>query len=209
LGGIAGIGYVLVGVIAALLPGAPPQPDGKATTYQNYLIAHQSLVAQAWLYSLAAALALMFAVAVRRVLRKSGDGEYLSELFLVGGAATAGLLVVAMAMQAVVTQRAEGLAAEVAYTVGVHFVGVLIGLWGFIVAATAFAYAFCVFAYGALPRWTAYLAVLAFAVNLIATAGVFFRTGPFCLEGGFSAWAPAISGLLWYLGTSIAMLRTR
>ncbi len=209
MGGVAGIAYVLVAIIAALLPGAPPQPDGKATTYQNYLIEHQSLVAQAWLYSLAAALALMFAVAVRRVLRKSGDGEYLSELFLVGSAATAGLLVVAMAMQAVVTQRAEGLAAEVTYTVGVHFVGVLIGLWGFIVAATAFAYAFCVFAYGALPRWTAYLAVLAFAVNLIATAGVFFRTGPFCLEGGFSAWAPAISGLLWYLGTSIAMLRTR
>jgi hypothetical protein len=112
-----------------------------------------------------------------------------------------------MAMQAVVTQRAEGLAAEVVFTVGVHFVGVLIGLWGFIVAATAFAYAFCVFASGVLPRWTAYLTVLALAVNLIATAGVFFRTGPFCLEGGFSAWAPAISGLLWYLGTSIAMLR--
>jgi hypothetical protein len=211
LGGFAGIGYVLVAVIAALIPGAPPQPDGKATTYQNYLIEHQSLVAQAWLYSLAAALALMFAVAVRRVLRKSGpesdQAEYLSELFLVGSAATAGLLVVAMAMQAVVTQRAEGLAAEVVFTVGVHFVGVLIGLWGFIVAATAFAYAFCVFASGVLPRWTAYLTVLALAVNLIATAGVFFRTGPFCLEGGFSAWAPAISGLLWYLGTSIAMLR--
>jgi hypothetical protein len=209
LGGIAGIAYVLVAIIAALLPGAPPQPDGKAISYQNYLIEHQSLVTQAWLYSLAAALALMFAVSVRRILRTSGDGEYLSELFLVGSAATAGLLVVAMAMQAVVTQRAEGLAAEVAYTVGVHFVGVLIGLWGFIVAATAFAYAFCVFAYGPLPRWTAYLAVLAFAVNLIATAGVFFRTGPFCLEGGFSAWAPAVSILLWYLGTSIAMLRTR
>ncbi len=70
----------------------------------------------------------MFAVSVRRVLRKSGDGEYLSELFLVGNTATAGLLVVAMAMQAVVTQRAEGLAAEVVSTVGVHFVGVLIGV---------------------------------------------------------------------------------
>jgi len=209
LGGIAGTGFVLVWIIAALLPGAGPRADGKATTYHNYLIAHQHfLVAQAWLYALAAALVLIFAVSVRWVLRKSGDGSYFSELFLAGSAAVAGLLVVAMAMQAAVAQRAEGLTAEVAYTVGVHFVGVLLGLLGFILAATAFAYAFCVFAYGALPRWTAYLAVLSFVVDLIATAGVFFRAGPFCLEGGFSAWAPALSLVLWYLGTSIAMLRT-
>jgi hypothetical protein len=210
LGGFAGIGYVLVWIVAALLPGAPPQPDGKATTYQNYLIEHQqSLVAQAWLYALAAALLLLFAVSVRRVLHKSGDGGHLSELFLAGSAVVAGLLVVAMAMQAAITQRAEGLTAEVTYTIGVHFVGVLLGLLGFILAATAFAYAFCVFAYGALPRWTAYLAILSFVVDLIATAGVFFRAGPFCLEGGFSAWAPAFSLVLWYLGASIAMLRTR
>jgi hypothetical protein len=61
---------------------------------------------------------LIFAVAVRRVLRKSGDGGYLSELFLVGSAAVAGLWVVAMAMQAAVTQRAEGLAVEVVFAVG-------------------------------------------------------------------------------------------
>jgi hypothetical protein len=129
-------------------------------------------------------------------------------LFLVGTAAIAGLLVVAMAMQLAVAERAEGLAAEVVFTVGVHFVGVLIGLWGFIMGATAFAYAFCVFAHGVLPRWTAYLAVLALAVNVISTAGVFFRAGPMCLEGGFSAWAPAATTTLWHLGTSIAMLRT-
>lgn len=64
------------------------------------------------------------------------------------------------------------------------------------------------FAYGVLPRWTAYLAVLTLAVSLIATAGVFFRAGPLCLEGGFSAWAPAVTMVLWYLGTSIALLRT-
>jgi hypothetical protein len=208
LGGVAGICYVLVAIVAAALPGAPPQADGKATTYQHYFVEHQgTLVAQAWLYALAAPLILMFAVAVRRTLSSSGAG-YLSELFLAGSAAIAGLLVVAMAMQIVVMQRAEGLAAEVAFALGAHFSGVLIGLLGFIMAATAFAYAFCVFADGVLPRWTAYLAVLALVVNLIATAGVFFRTGPFCLEGGFSAWAPAATDVLWYLGTSIALLQT-
>jgi Domain of unknown function (DUF4386) len=186
------------------------EANGEATAYQNFIIEkHDLLVAQAWMYALAAPLMLIFAVAVRRVLRKLDDGGYLSELFLVGTAAIAGLLVVAMAMQLAVAERAEGSAAEVVFTVGVHFVGVLIGLCGFIMGATAFAYAFCVFAYGVLPRWTAYLAVLALAVNVLSTAGVFFRTGPFCLEGGFSAWAPAVSTVLWYLGASIAILRMR
>jgi hypothetical protein len=209
LGGVAGIAYVVLVIGAAAVLGAPPEADGKATTYQNYFIEkHDLLVVQGWLYAVSAPLVLMFAVAVRRILRKSRGGAYPSELFLAGNTALATLLVVAMVMQIVVAQRAEGLAAEVIFTVGVHFVGVLVGLWGFIMAATAFAYAFCVLADGVLPRWTAYLAVLALVVNLIATAGVFFRSGPFCLEGGFSAWAPALSIVLWYLGTSIAILRT-
>jgi hypothetical protein len=210
LGGVAGISYVFLAVCAAALPGAPPPADGKATTYQNYFIDHhQALVTQGWMYGLAASLMLIFAVSVRRVLRKSEDGGYFSELFLVGIAAVAGLLLVGMAMQIAVAQRAGELPAEVAFTVGVHFVGVLFGLEGFPIAAAAFAYAYCVFAYHVLPRWTAYFAVLAFTASLVATAGVFFRTGPFCLEGGFAAWAPAVSLALWYLATSVALLRTR
>ncbi|HEV7580454.1 MAG TPA: hypothetical protein VGO77_08615 [Mycobacterium sp.] len=146
----------------------------------SYFVEHQgALVAQAWLYPLAAPLMLVFAVSVRRILRKV-DG-FFSDISVLGTTAIVGLQVVTYAMQIVLS--------------------------GFIIAATAFAYAFCVFASGVLPRWTGYLAVLAVAVSLTATAGVYFRTGPFCLEGGFSAWAPALTTVLWYLGSSIAMLR--
>jgi hypothetical protein len=199
-----------VALVAAALPGAPPQADGNASSYQSYFIAHHdALVTQAWMYGLAAPLMLVFAVSVRRVLRKSDDGGYLSELFLAGTAAVATLLLVTQAMQIAFAERADGLAAEVVFTLGVHFGGVLIGLWGFFMALTAFAFALCVFAYGVLPKWTGYPAILAFVVSAISTGGVFFRTGAFCLEGGFSAWAPAATTLLWYLGTSIAMIRTR
>jgi hypothetical protein len=210
VGGIAGIGYVLVALIAAALPGAPPEADGKATTYQNYFIAHQdALVTQSWMYALAAPLMLMFAVAVHRILRKSDNSGYLGGIFLLGTTAVATLLLVTQAIQIAVAQHADALPAEIVFTVGVHFPGVLIGLWGSFMAATAFAYAYCVFAHGMLPKWTGYLAVLALVVSLAATTGVFFRTGAFCLEGGFSAWAPAASTVLWYLGTSIALLRIR
>jgi Domain of unknown function (DUF4386) len=208
IGAVAGISFVLIALVAGALPGAPPHADGKASTYQNYFIEHQgALVTQAWLYALAAPLMLMFAVSVRRILRQA-DG-FLSDVFLLGTTTIVGLQVVTYAMQIAFAQTADSLPAGVVFTVGVHFQGVLIGLWGFIMATTAFGYACCVFASGVLPRWTAYLAVLAVVVSLTATAGVFFRTGPFCLEGGFSAWAPAVTTVLWYLGTSIAMLRTR
>ena len=209
-GGVAGLGWVVVTIVAAALTGTPPKADGRASTYQSFFIEHHDvLVTQAWMYGLAAPLMLIFAVSVRRVLREAEDRGFLSELFLAGTAAIAGLLVVAQAMQLAVAERADALAAEVVFTVGVHFVGVLIGLWGFIMAATAFAFAWCVFAYDVLPRWTAYFAVLALVVNVIGTTGVFFRTGPFCLEGCFSAWAPAVTTVLWYSAVSVALVRTR
>jgi hypothetical protein len=208
VGGVAGISYVVVSLIAAALPGAPPNADGKATTYQNYFIAHQdALVTQAWLFGLTAPLMMTFALAVHRILRKSDDDSYLSGLFLLGTAAVATLLLVTQAMQVVFAQHAGDMSAEVVFSLGVHFPGVLIGLWGFLMAATASAYAYCVFIHGGLPRWTAYLAALAVVVSLTATAGVFFRTGAFCLEGGFSAWAPAATTVLWHLGISTALLR--
>ncbi|MBX9641655.1 MAG: hypothetical protein K2X97_18645, partial [Mycobacteriaceae bacterium] len=69
------------------------------------------------MYALAAALMLMFATSVRRLLRRSGDGGYCSDLFLAATAAMAGLLLVGMAMQIAFAQRADALPAEVVFTV--------------------------------------------------------------------------------------------
>jgi hypothetical protein len=207
VGGIAGILYVLIAVVAGALTGAIPPADGRAATYQNYFVEKQDLlIVQAWLYPLAVPLLLMFSVAVRRILRRS-DG-HLSELFLTGQTAIAALLVVTMGMQIAVAQAAGTLDAQLVFTVGVHFGAVVIEMFGFITATAAFAYAFCVFKDEVLPRWTAYLAALASLVCVASTAAVFVRTGPFALEGGVPAFAPAVVTVLWYLGTSIAMLRT-
>jgi hypothetical protein len=209
LGGFAGMAYVLVALVGAALTGAPPGAEGGSTAYQNYLIERQDLlVAQAWLYALGAPLLLTFAVSVRRVLRRPEDGGFLSELFVIGQAVIATLLVGAMGMQVAFAQAADAVPAGEIFAVGVHSVAVVLGLAGFITGMTAWAFGFCVFTYGVLPRWTAYLAALAFVMCVGSTAGVFFGTGRFVLEGGLSAWAAAGSTLLWYLGTSVAVLRT-
>lgn len=208
LGGIAGILWVVLALGASALSGPGPEADGRARTYQGYFIAyHDQLVAQGWMYAIGAPLLLMFAVAVRKTMQQSGRADYLSEVFLVGTTVVAAVLLVAMAMQIAFAQSADRIDAEVVYAVGVHFGAVVIGLWGFTVGLTAFAYAYCVFARGAAPRWTGYLAVVALVVNIAGTAGVFVGRGVFSMEGGFSAWAPAASTTLWYLGMSIALVR--
>ncbi len=209
MGGFAGIAYGAIAILGAALTGAPPGARGTGTAYESYFAENQNLlIAQAWLYALAAPFLLIFAVSVRCVLRRADDGGFLGELFMIGQAVIATLLVGTMGMQAAFAQAAGGLPAAVVSTVGVHFVAVVLGLLGFITGMTAGAFAYCVSAYAVLPRWTAYLAVLASVVSLGSTMGVFVSTGGFVAEGGLLARAAAVATLLWYLGTSFAMLRT-
>lgn len=208
LGAIGGIVYALTAVVAGALVGASPPADGTAATYQAFFIEKQDmLVLQGWLFPLTAPFLLAFSVAVRRILRRADP--YSSELFLAGQTVIAALVVLAMSMQIAIAQAADTIDAQVLFTIGVHFPAVLIGLWGFITAAVAFAYAYCVFKGAVLPKWTAYLAVLAAVVCIVSTAGVFASSGAFTMEGNFSAFAPALSTVVWYLGVAIAMLRAR
>src|ERR1700757_277468 len=92
----------VVWIIAALLPGAPPHAEGKPTPTRITWSSTSSHSSGKRGYTPWPRRDLIFAVSVRRVLRKSRDEGYLSELLLAGSAAAAGLLVVAMAMQAAV-----------------------------------------------------------------------------------------------------------
>ena len=205
IGGVAGIGYVVVGVIAGALTGAIPSADGNAITYQSYFVDKQNLlVVQAWLFPLIVPALLLFSVSVRQILCRSD--RYLSELFILAQTVIATLLIVTMGLQIAVAQAADVLDAQVVYTLGVHGEAVIIELFGFLIATAAFAFAVCVFKDNVLPRWTGYPAVLALLVSIACTAAVFVRTGPFALEGGVCAFAPSVATVLWYASASIALL---
>ncbi|MFL0274180.1 hypothetical protein [Mycobacterium sp. SMC-19] len=206
MGGIAGILYVVIALVAGALPGAAPTADGKAITYQNYFISKQSLlVMQGWLFPLAVPLLLMFSVAVSRTLRRSNG--YLGELFLTAQMIIGALLIVTMGLQIAIAQAAAELDSQLLYTIGAHFPAITILAWGFVTGIAAFAYAFSVLNTADLPRWTAYVATLTVLVCVGSTVGVFITDGPLSPEGGFTAFAPAVSTLAWYLVVSIALIR--
>jgi len=208
LGGIAGIGYVLLAVVAGALTGKPPAPDvGSAAIRDFFIDKHVQLMAQGWLYGLGAALMLWFAVAVRRVLRMTPAGRYLGDVYLAGTTVIAALLLATMAVQVVVAKMAQDLSPTAVRVVGADFGLVLLGMGGFIVATTAIAYAACVIPTAALPRWTGWLAIVAAVVNLAGTLGVFVADGPFSIEGPVTAWLPGLTLTLWYLGVALALSR--
>ena len=209
-GGIAGLLYVVVAVVAGTLTGVPPTTEASDDVFKEFFIEKNDLlVAQAWMYALAAPLLLLFALAVRVILRKSDTVGNLGDLFLVGITVIVGLLLVAMAMQIVIARAADRLDADTVRVFGAGFGLVLIAMWGFVMAAIALAYAIGAFTDGVLPRWTAWLAIVAAIANVVGTVGVFVGSGPFSIEGAFTAWAPALSVTVWVVGTSIALLRIR
>jgi hypothetical protein len=210
-GGAAGVAYVVASFVAATVTGMPPAWDATNKAIQSFFIDHRgAVIAQGWLYALATGLLLWFAVVVRRVLYRASNGQHLGDLLLVGIAAVAALSFVSMSIRIVTAAAADQLSASAVRTVGYDFSLALLSLQGFIVAAAALAYAACVIAEPVLPRWTAWLAILAAVINLAGTTSVFFRTGLFSIEGNLlTTFLPVLLTAVWYLAVSVALFRTR
>ena len=205
-GGVAGLAYVATAATAAALTGAPPGPDASNKAVQHFFIDHPGLVVgQAWMYALATALILWFALAVRRVLHTASTGRHLGDLFLVATAAVAALSFVSMSIRIVAARRADELSAPAVRAIGTDFSLVLLALCGFLVAVAALAYAGCVMQGSVLPRWTAWLAIIAAVINVAGTVSVFDTGGSFSVEGGLATLLPAIATAVWYLGTSVSL----
>ena len=207
-GAAAGIIFVVLAVVAIMLPGTPPKPEDADQVFKDfYLDKQDQLLAQAWLFSIAGMLFLWFAAAVRSVLRRAeGDTGHFADLFLAGAATITATLIVAMGMQtALANQLADRIAPEV-LRLGVDFGLAVTVLFGFIGSLIALAYFAVVMATDVLPRWTAWLAALTIVANIVGTFMVFSDDGAFSLEGAFG-FVPFVFTVLWLLGTAVAMLQ--
>ncbi|ORB64275.1 hypothetical protein [Mycolicibacterium tusciae] len=207
LGGIAGIGYVVAAAIAMVLTGFHPPPAASSEEVREFFVEkHASLTAQGWLIALGAALLLWFAVTLRGVLRAVPGGRKLGDVFFVGTAVAAGLSLVAMAIQIVMAKAASRLTPEAVRVVGFDFVLAQYLLCGFIVASAALAYGLCVFRGAGLPRWTAWLAIVAAVMNFAGTLCVFVPYGALSVVGNVVVWLPGFATTVWYFGAAVALL---
>ncbi|BBX04672.1 hypothetical protein BST36_27365 [Mycolicibacterium moriokaense] len=207
-GGVAGLGSIAVtGVAAAVVGKQLPPSAGDEEIHAFFVDHHATLVTQGWLIALAVSMLVWFALAVRRVLHRAEASRSLGDLFFVGWAVFASMMLVAMAIQIVVARAADRLSPHAVRVVGFDFGLALVELAGFSIGSAAIAYAMCVFQRGALPRWTAWLAVVAAALNLIGTLGVLVATDLPAAASWATVWIPSLATMIWYLGVSVVLVR--
>jgi hypothetical protein len=196
---VAGILFVVLYVAAWFVSSTPESDDSRATVAAYYADKGNRvpMIVAAYLFVFAALLFLWFLAGLRtRLLDAEGSGGPLTAIAFAAGVLCAGLLMVgAFALAAVPAGISFGGAdapadGDVVTTVqqlayGVILVGAMLSA-----AAAMVATSVLTIRTGVLPRWTAWVGLVAAVVLLFAFV-----------------WLPQIALLVWVLGVSIAMMR--
>jgi hypothetical protein len=207
--GYAGIAFIVLAIAGALIPGTPPPASSGVATLSAYVDAHRnSLVLGAWLSFPAGAFFLWFLVGLRAYLRQApGQDEGLPTYALAAGIVTAVVTVASTIFQTILgfegsaALGAQGL--TLAYAATALSGAVLFGpLAVFLLASTM-----SMRRHHSAPRWLAGLGFVAFAGSVIASLGVFFRTGAMAPGGIVSIVLGLLLFTLWIVATSVVLVR--
>jgi hypothetical protein len=205
-GGLAGILFVVAGVVSTALPGSPPKADETAKITGYLADKHSEILASNYLVGIAFLFFLLFAGALRAYLGAADRGGLRpGGVMLAGAAATAALV---LAGTAVINGAVFQVAAANDTNLNHALYDVASDLFvaaGFALAAFFAGAAVAIADTKALPSVLAITALVAALVNVVAPVAFFAKSGFFAIGGAYGFIAPGLS-LLWVLGTSIMML---
>jgi hypothetical protein len=208
LGGMAGIIFVVIGVVAVFLPGAPPKADEVAKISTYLTDKRGSILAASYLTCLAFVFFLLFVGALRSHLGAADPTQFrLGSGALAGGVAATSMVIAGTAV-------INGAAFQVAAAGDANLNHALYDVANdlFIAAGFGFAAFFVgaavgVAVTGALPSALAPAALVVALVNLVSGVGFFAKSGFFAIGGAYGFIVPLVS-LLWVLAASVAMMRS-
>jgi hypothetical protein len=207
LGGVMGIVFVVLGVVAVFLPGTPPKADevAKITTY--FADKRGSILAASYLTCLAFVFFLLFLGALRSHFGVADQtGIRPGSAMLAGGVAAASMVIAGTAvLNGAVFQVASAGDANLNHAL-YDVANDLFFASGFGFAAFFAGAAVAVTTTGGLPSAMAPAALLVALVNVVSGVGFFAKTGFFAIGGAFGFIVP-LATLLWILAASIALLR--
>lgn len=207
LGGLVGIAFVVLGVIAIFLPGTPPKADEVSKIATYFTDKRGSILAANYVVCVGFVFFLLFLGALRSYFGVADQTAFRpGSAMLAGGAAGASMALAATAvLNGAVFQVAS--AGDVSLNHALYDVSsdlFLASGFGFAVFFAGAAVA--VRMTGALPSAMAPTAIVVALLDLVGGVGFFAKSGFFAIGGAFGVIVP-LASLLWVLAASIVMLR--
>jgi hypothetical protein len=207
LGGIVGIAFVVLGVIAIFLPGAPPKADEVSRVAGYFTDQRGSILASNYLTCLAFALFLLFVGALRSFFGAADQTGVRPGSTMLGGA------VLAVSMIFAGTAVLNGAVFQVASAGDTNLNHALYDIANDLFLATGFGFAVMFVDAAASIRMTAALpgamaaaALVVALLNVGSGVGFFANSGFFAIGGAFTFIAP-LASLIWILAASMSMIR--
>lgn len=206
-GGLAGVGFVVLGLIAQFMPGLPPAIDSSAGEVVAYIDDGRGLLlTAALLWSAAAVLVVWFTVAFAEAIRERAERSGLHLALVAGGVLVGGA---AFVNAAVLGTTAFGIDGRVGgLTVMLfEFGAVMVSLIGIAAALPLTAAGLGVLRTHMMPDWLGYLAFLAAVVSVVGAFGIFVSDGAFAAGGAVMGMVPFLLTAVWILCGSYFMVR--
>ena len=207
-GAVAGILFVVLAIVALVLPGSAPKADeGPAEIASYFADERGAILASDYLLGLAIFAFLIFAGCLRVHFGNTDrSGLRPGSVALAGAAVGSALLLAGAALANAGAFRSEDVADPAVKTALYDSANALFFMSGFGFAAF---FAGCTMAgrtSGSLPESLVATAGVVAALQVISAVGLFAESGFFATGGAFGYIAP-LAALLWVLGASIVLLR--
>jgi hypothetical protein len=210
IGGLAGLLFIVLAILALVVPGSPPKADEVAKIPTFFSDKRDEILLGDYLLGLAVMFFLLFVGSLRAQLgaRDRGDGLRPGPGLLAAGGAAAALLI---AGAAVLSGAVLDVAAAGDQNLNHALYDVSSGLFaasGFAFAAFFVVAAFAIASTDLYPSVLAPFSLLAALLNALGPLAMSAKSGFFATGEAFGFIVPIVS-LLWVLAVSLLMLRGR
>jgi len=206
-GGIAGLAFLVLAVLAAVLTGVPPKVTDSTETISSFVTdARTRMLVAALCYAAAAGLVIWFTAAFAEAIREREERSDVHMALLAGSVLIGGAL---FAYGAAVAVLAYGVTTLPVATTIALFKGsmVLNTLLGFAAALPLAAAGIGVLRTHVMPNWLGYVGLAAAAVSVLAGFGIFFDSGTYAPGGAVMPYISLVAGGVFVLCASIFMVR--
>jgi hypothetical protein len=206
-GGFAGLGFLVLAVVAGLIPGIPPRVTDSTEEILAYVAdGRTQLLFAALLYAAAAGLVIWFVAAFAEAIREREERSDVHMALLAGSVLIGGALFTFGAATGVLAYSVETVlpATTVAMFQGLMVLNVLLG---FAAALPLTAAGIGVLRTHLMPDWLGYLALAAAAVSVVAGFGIFFDSGVYAPGGALMPYVSLVAGGIFVACASFFMVR--